>query len=522
MQPYTTFVLATACLMIGTHAPAQDWPQWGGSSHHNMISAAQHLTVSFNPGKLKSDASAQSQVDMASTQGIKWAVRLGSHTYGNTVVADGRVFVGTNDASLRDPRLKPTRGGLILCLDEDSGELLWQLPVPRFRTTLKDFNYDDMNLGVCASVTVEGNRAYVVSNRGEVLCLDVEGQANGNEGPFMHEAQFMSDKDNPDFALQATDADIVWTYDMVASLPCWPQDASSSAVLIYGDYLYVGTSNGVDNSHSHVPYPDAPSLIVLDKKTGQLVAQDNEKIGRTLFHGQWSSPCLGMANGTPQILYGAGNGLCYAFKPFVEPDPTDPVATLNKLWSCDCNPTDTKSQPYQRGKYRTFQSGFYGQGPSEIIGTPVFHNNRVYVTVGQDTMHGRGPGALTCINASNGHIVWQSRDIDRSLATVSVKDGLVYVTDYSGYIHCLDAQTGRHLWKQDTNSPLWSSTLVADDKIFVGTENRDFWILQAGRDMKVLNKIRFPHKIYNAPIIANGVLYIATERHLYAIDNHDH
>lgn len=518
MQPYAYLILISTCLAICIPACAQDWPQWGGSPDRNMVSSAQDLSISFDPGRLKPDASGQSQVDMTSTQAVKWAVRLGSHTYGNTVVADGRVYIGTNDASWRDPRLKRTKGGLILCLDEQTGKLLWQLPVPRFRTTSRDFNYDDMNLGMCASATIEAQRAYLVSNRGEVLCLDVEGQANGNAGPFMREAEFMSENDHPDFALQATDGDIVWAFDMIQSIPCWPQDASSSAVLVHGDYLYVGTSNGVDNSHSNVPCPDAPSLIVLDKKTGQLVAQDNEAIGHTLFHGQWSSPCLGMVDGTPQIIYGAGDGLCYAFKPFVGSAPNDRIATLEKIWSCDCNPANYKSHPYQRGKYRSFHSNFYGEGPSEIIGTPVFHNNRVYVTIGQDTLHGRGPGALTCINATNGHIIWQSTEIDRSLASVSVKDGLVYVTDYSGYIHCLDAQTGQHYRKRGTESPLWSSTLIADDKIFVGTEKRDFWILQADPDMELLSKIRLPHKIYNTPIVANGVMYIATERYLYAIE----
>lgn len=521
MRPDIPLLIVSSCLLGITCLPtrAQDWPQWGGLPTRNMISDARHMSISFDPGKLKPNASGQTQVDMSSTKGIKWAVRLGSHAYGNTVVADGRVYVGTNDASLHDPRLQKTRGGIILCLDEQSGRLLWQLIVPRFRTTLRDFNYDDMNLGICASVTVEGKRAYVVSNRGEVLCLDVEGQANGNDGPFTREAQYMSGKEKPDFSLRATDGDIIWLYDMIKELPCWPQDASSSAVLIYDNYLYVGTSNGVDNSHRNVPYPDTPSLIVLDKKTGRLVAQDNEKIGHTLFHGQWSSPCLGIVNDRPHIVYGAGDGWCYAFKPFMGSSHTDKVATLERIWSCDCNPAAYKSRPYQRGKYHSFYSDFYGEGPSEIIGTPVFYDNRIYITVGQDTMHGRGPGALTCIDALNGHIVWQSTEIDRSLATISVVDDLLYVTDYSGNIHCLDAQNGQHHWKLNTESPIWSSTLVADDKIFVGTEKRYLWIMQAGKKKIILNKIRFPHKIYNTPIVANGMMYIATERYLYAIGN---
>jgi outer membrane protein assembly factor BamB len=94
---------------------------------------------------------------------------------------------------------------------------------------------------------------------------------------------------------------------------------------------------------------------------------------------------------------------------------------------------------------------------------------------------------------------------------------LVYVTDYSGFVHCLDAHTGQSHWKHKTGSPIWSSTLAAQNTLFVGTEDRDFWILQAGDTLKILNKIRFPHKIYNSAVIANDVMYIATERYLYSI-----
>jgi outer membrane protein assembly factor BamB len=181
-------LLSIMCLPTG----AKDWPQWGGSPSRNMVSDERSRPLSLEPGRLKSSTSGPSKIDGSSNEGIKWSVALGSHTYGNTVVADGRIYIGTNDASLDDPRLQKTQGGLILCLDEQTGKLLWKLVVPRFRTSVSGFNYDNMDLGICSSVNVEGKRAYVVSNRGEVLCLDVEGQANCNDGPFTLEAQYMS------------------------------------------------------------------------------------------------------------------------------------------------------------------------------------------------------------------------------------------------------------------------------------------------------------------------------------------
>lgn len=524
-------MVVVLCVGLPTHsgllANPGDWTQWGGSDDRNMVSHAEHLPAEFELGRTSQDSAGRYAVDMSTTRNVRWAARLGSQTYGNPTVSGGKVFVGTNDASVGDPRFKRTKGGVVLCLSETTGEPVWQLPIPRFRTSNRSFNFDDGDYGVCSSPTVEGNRVYLVSNRGAVLCLDVEGMANGNDGPFTGEPAFMTDGEHPDTEIRSTDGDIIWRYDMVKELPSWPQDASSCSVLLHKDWLVVGTANGVDRSHSHVPYPDAPSLIVLDKHTGRLVAQDEERIGRRLFHGQWSNPSMGIVDGKPLIFWGGGDGVCYAFAPPAAGSNSEAVAPLEKVWSCNANPADYRTRngqsiPYEV-KYRSFNSNQWGRGPSEIISTPVFHKNRVYVTIGQDPRHGRGDGAITCIDATrkgditDSGVIWTCKDVNRSLSTPSIYAGLVYVLDYSGNLHCLDADTGRRYWVHETGSPVWSSTLVADGKVYFGNEHRDFWILKAGREKEVLAKIRLPHKMYNTPVVANRSMYLATERYLYAV-----
>jgi outer membrane protein assembly factor BamB len=95
----------------------------------------------------------------------------------------------------------------------------------------------------------------------------------------------------------------------------------------------------------------------------------------------------------------------------------------------------------------------------------------------------------------------------------------VYIADYSGNLHCLDADTGERYWVHETNSPVWSSTLVADGKIYLGTENRDLWVLKTGKEKKILAQIRLREKMYNTPVVANGILYVATQQYLYAIQS---
>ena len=526
-----TCVLITVALALsGDVASAEDWPQWGGRPDRNMASDARNLPLLFGPGRPKDGSR---QIDMSTTRNVKWAIVLGSQTYGNPVVSGGKLIVGTNDAMLDDRRFKRTRGGIVICCDAETGKTLWTLVVPRHENREEGFYMDQMNLGICNSATIEGDRAYVVTGRGEVLCLDMNGQADGNDGAFQDEGKFMVPKRHPPAKLNKSDADIIWRYDMVTELPVRPHDAVSCAALIHGDFIYAGTSNGPDLSHINLPYPDAASLIVLNKKTGKLVAKDEEKIGRRMFHGQWSSPSMARAGGKMLVFYGAGDGLIYAFEALSEAPDGDKVATLKKVWAYDCNPRDYRFRPSGKKILYTRLTGparnkIRGEGPSEIIATPVFYNRRVYVATGRDPHHGTGPGMLSCVDAATGKKVWESRDVERSLSTCSIYDSLLYIADHSGNLHCFDADTGKRHWVHRTdpeygkypfrtNSPLWSSTFAADGKVYLGTEKKELWVFEASKKKKILNKIPLLEKMSNTPITANGILYVTTGRYLYAV-----
>src|SRR5262249_36519375 len=129
-------------------------------------------------------------------------------------------------------------------------------------------------------------------NRCEVICLDVRGLTNGNDGPFVDEARFSAGENDAPVESTSRDADILWRFDMLRELPVFPHDASNCSVLIHGDVAYVGTANGVYDGK--VVLPTAPTLIALNKWNGRLLARDDGQISRNVFHGQWSSPAMGM------------------------------------------------------------------------------------------------------------------------------------------------------------------------------------------------------------------------------------
>ena len=88
--------------------------------------------------------------------------------------------------------------------------------------------------------------------------------------------------------------------------------------------------------------------------------------------------------------------------------------------------------------------------------------------------------------------------------------------DFSGFVYCLDAETGKLYWTHDVKAHMWGSTLVADGKLYVGDEDGDLAIMAATKEKKVLSETNLGAPIYSTPVVANGVLYIASNSHLFA------
>lgn len=497
-------LLVGTLFLLSSSLRAEDWPMWGRTPGRNMSAAGGEVRHDFSAGKLLRGTD---RVDAETLKHVLWVEKLGSQSYGNPTVAGGRVYVGTNNESPRDKRVVGDRG-ILLCLDAKDGKLQWQLVIPKLGAgKVSDWDY----LGLCSSPAVEGEFVYVITNRCEVLCLDVKGQSDGNAGPYMDEMTFSEMKE-----LLPTDADIVWRFDMREELGVFPHNITSSSVLIVGDVVYANTSNGQDWSHVNIPNPRAPCLIALNKRTGALIGEEGSDISRRLIHGNWSSPSFGEAGGNALLFFGAGDGWVYGYDPLPRVE-ADGFAVFRELFRADANDPETRVKDGQPRKYPSYD------GYSEIIATPVFEGGRLYVSTGQDPEHGQGVGRLTCFDPSmrgdisKSGVIWKYNAIKRSISTPAIGGGLVFAQDYSGVVHCLEADTGKALWTHDTDAHIWSSPLLVGSKLLVGNEDGVLTVLSASREKKVLAEIEFPSALHATPIVAGGVLYVACSTHIYAI-----
>src|SRR5262245_49789343 len=446
-----------------------DWPMWGGTPDRNMVSSMKGLPTDW---------------DVKTKKNVKWVAPLGSQSYGNPVVADGMVFIGTNNEAVRDPNQGGDRG-VLMAFRESDGEFMWQ----QTHVKLESGRANDWPFqGVASSPLVEGDRLYYVSNRGVLWCLDTKGFTDGkNDGPMTDE-KFTGPHD----------ADGIWAFDMMEEVGTYPHNLANSSPVIWGDLIYVSTSNGHDESHVNVPSPKAPAIIALNKKTGKLVWEDNSVEDRIL-HGQWSTPAVGRVGGVDMVVSGQGDGWIRGYE----------AATGKKLWEFDTNP---KESVWPRTR-------------NEIIATPVIYQNVVYIANGQDPEHGEGVGHFYAIDATKrGNITESGRifhfdKIRRSVSTAAVTNGLVFIPDFSGFFHCIDAKTGQEYWVHDLTSAIWGSAIVADGKVYLGNEDGDIVVMDASKEKKVISTINMGSAVYGTPVPANGTLFIMNRNQLYALAN---
>ncbi|MDA7952173.1 MAG: serine/threonine protein kinase, partial [Pirellulaceae bacterium] len=156
---------------------AGDWPQWGGTSYRNNVPVAVNVPIEWDPGSV--DRRNDGKWNPEGSKNIKWVARLGSQSYGNPVVSNGKVYVGTNNAA---GYLKRYPGmidlGCLVCFDEKTGEFLWQHSSEK----LSSGRVHDWPLqGICSAPLVEGNRLWFVGSRGEVICCDTNGHYDGKD-----------------------------------------------------------------------------------------------------------------------------------------------------------------------------------------------------------------------------------------------------------------------------------------------------------------------------------------------------
>ena len=555
-------------LLEETTESGKIWAQWAGSSMRNNTPEGKNIPISWGRGDFDDE---QNWIP-GTGENVKWVVKLGSQSYGNPIISGNKVFVGTNNGAGYLKQYPATVDlGCLLCFDLSDGKFLWQHSSEKLPTGRV---HDWPLQGICSAPLVEGERLWFVTSRGEVACLDTNGFLDDeNDGPFTAESNAGKDC-----------GDVIWIYDMMKELTVSQHNMCSCSVTAAGDILFVCTSNGHDESHNNIPSPKAPSFLAMDKNTGKVLWSDNSP-GDNILHGQWSSPSFAVLGGTPQVIFGGGDGWLYSFLGAATPDGKPQL-----LWKFDCNPKETK------------YSVRAASTRNHLIGTPVIYEGLVYIGVGEDPEHGEGVGHFWCIDPTkrgdvsselafntkdlehpiphkrmqavdtkagdvarpnpNSAAVWHyyqqdwngdgeiddfKEQMHRTCGSAAIKNGLLFIADICGLVHCIDAKSGKVHWTHDLMAEIWSSAMIVEDKVFIGTGNSEVAIFGLSSDPTValkkkekekeekseegeepeedewapLSRVDMSAAVYTTPVVAENILYVADYNHLYAIQAPD-
>ncbi len=466
-------------LLAEETAPTGDWPMFGGTPDRNMAN-----TVDKN---IPSDWS----VEEGKSKNIKWTAQLGSVSYGGPVIADGKVFIGTNNSRPRDPKTKGSRA-VLMAFAESDGTFLWQIA---HEYPADEIFKDAITVGLVSTPVVEGKRVYYVTPACEMICADTDGK-------------------------------IQWRFDMMKELKVIPFHCGNCSPLIAGDLVVALTSNGIGDE-GKVASPEAPSFVAFNKNNGKVIWQSNLP-GANIIEGQWSNPALAKVNGKEQVIFPGGDSFLYGLD----------LATGKMIWKFDCQP-------------KRLPAGEEDRDLCYIVSTPVIHDAKVYVGLGVAPDGVRSPpfSHFLCVDATktgdvspktldakdaqnkDSALVWSyggkieptpklgKRRIyfGKTISTCAIQDGLVYISEEAGIVYCLDAKTGQKYWEHDFKAGIWGSPYYVDGKVYIGTDDGEIAIFAHGKEKKLLNKIDMGEVVQSTPTVARGVLYVMTKSKLYAI-----
>lgn len=276
---------------------------------------------------------------------------------------------------------------------------------------------------------------------------------------------YFSDNKQTLYCLNTSNGKLVWKHDFESSLPyLWAFDYYYSSPTILGNSLLIGAKDGY-------------------------VYNINKSNGNTI----WKFKTSGIVRNTPAIsqsvVYaGDSEGILYAID----------LSTGKEQW-----------QFHTMG--HGLKNGDYLYDRRAIISSPVVAGNKVLV--------GCRDGVLYAVTKANGKESWRMDHQDSwVISSVAVKDSIVVTGTSDGhFVQAIHLETGKELWKYRTVSLVWSSPVIVNNTVYVGSDEGILYAFDIYTGTR-LNSYQANGSIYSSPVVSNKLLYFGTDNGLlYAL-----
>ena len=234
--------IACCCGSFVCQAVAADWPMLGRDGTRNGVSPERGAPTVWSVEERKEGRL------IRESRGVRWAAPLGSSTYSSPVVSDGLVWIGTNESQTGQYDGNK-RAGVLKCFRVADGHQVYEFLSPVLPQRHQDAGWS----GLGSSPLIEGDRLWVATNRAEVHCLDIGPLIRG-EGP----------------PRELWKLDLIKTFEPFQRMPVMGPPRPCSIGSSWKGRIFVTINNGVGEDYVSVPKPDAPSLVCLNKDTGEV------------------------------------------------------------------------------------------------------------------------------------------------------------------------------------------------------------------------------------------------------------
>jgi outer membrane protein assembly factor BamB len=148
---------------------------------------------------------------------------------------------------------------------------------------------------------------------------------------------------------------------------------------------------------------------------------------------------------------------------------------------------------------------------------PIAHEGIVYTTRGYRSgpYLAIRPGGRGDITAS--HVVWRVPTGAPYVSSIVYASGLLFMANDAGVITAIDAKTGERVWQERTGGVFSASPVAADGKVYFAGESGETIVVRASRKPEILARNDIGERTVASLAIADGRIFIRTDRHLIAV-----
>jgi outer membrane protein assembly factor BamB len=151
----------------------------------------------------------------------------------------------------------------------------------------------------------------------------------------------------------------------------------------------------------------------------------------------------------------------------------------------------------------------------QCIPSPVAQDDMLIASSGENTMAIRLDGALGDLTQS--HVMWKNKKVAPFMPSPLLYDGYLYVPADRDFVTCLEARSGKQVWKERVGEQFYASPVSGAGRVYFTTKEGTVKVVRAGPTFEMLAENEMGESLVASPAISGGQIFVRGEKHLFCI-----